>query len=292
MPPNFCSSTSSSIAGDLEGLAHDVGPVVADGAGRQLDAVADDIVLEGRGCRAGPWSSSAVEPALRHRERVVREVDLLLLLVPLVHREIDDPAELEPVLVDEVELLADPVARLAGELVELRRPARRRRTPRRRSPRPSWSPRIASLRSAPIFLATGPGACPPRPRARRCSPAPAGPRSCAQPFMRSQKARLPPPWAPGSPTPRPSDLRRSCAANTLKPEPREMLGHLLHLDRIAQVRLVGAIFADRLARRRCAGIPPSPACRRQTPRTPRAAPARPPRRRRPASTKLISISSW
>ena len=41
---------------------------------------------------------------VRHRERVVREVDLLLLLVPLVHREVDDPAEREAVLVDEPEL--------------------------------------------------------------------------------------------------------------------------------------------------------------------------------------------
>jgi hypothetical protein len=30
-------------------------------------------------------------------------------------------------------------------------------------------------------------------------------------------------------------------AKTLKPEPAEMLGHILHLDRVAQIRLVGAV---------------------------------------------------
>ena len=53
----------------------------------------------------------------------MREVDLLVFLVPLIHREVDDPAELEAVLRREVQFLADPVARIAGELVELLRPA-------------------------------------------------------------------------------------------------------------------------------------------------------------------------
>ena len=58
---------------------------------------------------------------VRHRERIVREVDLLLLLVPFVHREIDDPAELEAVLLDQVELLADLGARRAREFHEVLR---------------------------------------------------------------------------------------------------------------------------------------------------------------------------
>ena len=72
----------------------------------------------------------------------------------------------------------------------------------------------------------------------------------------------------------------------------EMLGHLLHLDRVAEVRLVGAVFPHRLARRGCAGTSASPACRRRTPRTRRGSPAPSPGTRRPASTKLISTSSW
>ena len=59
----------------LERLVHDVGPVVADRAARQLDAVADDVVLVGLD-RQRILRLQRVEPALRHRERVVAEVDL------------------------------------------------------------------------------------------------------------------------------------------------------------------------------------------------------------------------
>ena len=54
--------------------------------------------------------------ALRHRERVVAEIDLLQLLVVFEHREIDDPAELEAAFLDQAELLAHAGARGAGEL--------------------------------------------------------------------------------------------------------------------------------------------------------------------------------
>ncbi len=56
-----------------------------------------------------------LEPALRHRERVVRELDLPGLLVELVHREVGDPAELEHAVPDEAELVAEARPRLAGE---------------------------------------------------------------------------------------------------------------------------------------------------------------------------------
>ena len=51
----------------------------------------------------------------------MREVDLLVFLVPFVHREIDDPTELEAVLGDEAEFLADFAARGSGELDEILR---------------------------------------------------------------------------------------------------------------------------------------------------------------------------
>jgi hypothetical protein len=47
------------------------------------------------------------ESALRHGERVVREFDRLGLVVHLEHRIVDDPGEVEFVLLDEVELLGD-----------------------------------------------------------------------------------------------------------------------------------------------------------------------------------------
>src|SRR5690606_23274333 len=55
----------------------------------------------------------------RHGERVMAEFDALVLLVPFVEREVDDPAQFEAVLVDEAEFLAGARAgrtRKAGEL--------------------------------------------------------------------------------------------------------------------------------------------------------------------------------
>ena len=65
---------------------------------------------------SGSCGLERLEAALRHRERIVREVDLLLVLVPFVHRKIDDPAELERVCLAQFEVVADPDARGAGEL--------------------------------------------------------------------------------------------------------------------------------------------------------------------------------
>ena len=45
------------------------------------------------------------------------------LVVPLVHRKVDDPAQLEAILVDQIELFADAVAGVAGELGEVLRTA-------------------------------------------------------------------------------------------------------------------------------------------------------------------------
>jgi hypothetical protein len=67
-------------------------------AGRQLDAVADDIVLKTQDVER-ILALQRLEPALGHGERVVAEVEHAGLRVALVHREIDDPGELEPPLV-------------------------------------------------------------------------------------------------------------------------------------------------------------------------------------------------
>ena len=49
----------------------------------------------------------------------MREVDLLLFLVVFVHRKVDDPGQLKPVLVDQVQLFAKPGACEAGKFPEL-----------------------------------------------------------------------------------------------------------------------------------------------------------------------------
>src|SRR5262249_36936262 len=47
------------------------------------------------------------------------KVDFLFLFVPFIHREVDNPAKFETIVVDQLQLMANPVSRLAGELVEL-----------------------------------------------------------------------------------------------------------------------------------------------------------------------------
>src|SRR6185437_2782876 len=54
-----------------------------------------------------------------HREWIVGKVDLLLLLVPLIHRKINDPAEFETVLCDQTKLFADLGARRPCEFHEV-----------------------------------------------------------------------------------------------------------------------------------------------------------------------------
>ncbi len=229
MPPKRSSSTSLPVARERERLDHDVGAVVADRARAQLDAVADDVVLVGQHVER-ILALERLEPALRHRERVVREGDRPGLLVPLVHREVDDPGEAVAAPGDEPELLRDPLAREPGELRHGRGPAcdeehgiarlqalaaGARGTAR--PPRAAGHPAGARgrTRGAPR-CARGRGSSRsarhrrPRPPARRRSPAPAAPRPAPSRSSdrRTRGCRRP---APGSPTPAPSRRPRAAA---------------------------------------------------------------------------------
>src|SRR5262249_61052730 len=64
----------------------------------------------------GVGRGEVLDRHVRHGKRVVGEVYSLLLLVPFIHREIDDPAELEAVLGNQVEFCADSAARGARKL--------------------------------------------------------------------------------------------------------------------------------------------------------------------------------
>ena len=159
MPPNFSSTTSGTVAGDLEGLVHDLRLVVPDRARRQFDAVADDVVLVAEHVLR-VLGLQRLEAALGHGERIVREVDLLFLVVPFIHREVDDPAELEAVLGDHLQVLAGLGAGGAGELGELFRHAADEE-----DRVAVFEPELGaqpSVRSAPMFLATGPAPSPSR----------------------------------------------------------------------------------------------------------------------------------
>src|SRR5690348_7108491 len=105
------------VTGDGECLVHDVGPVIANRARRQLDAVADDVVLE-RFDRQRVLAFERIKAALRHREGIVRELDLAGFLVAFVHREIDDPTEFEDTVARQIEIAAEFDARGGGERPE------------------------------------------------------------------------------------------------------------------------------------------------------------------------------
>src|SRR5690606_37710905 len=104
----------------LKRLHHQFRRLVTDGARSDLEPVTDRVILIGfKRQRIGAVKS--FDAALRHGERVVREVDLLLFFVPFVEREVDDPAKLKPVAIDEVQLLASPCAGSACKRSELLR---------------------------------------------------------------------------------------------------------------------------------------------------------------------------
>ena len=104
------------VAAELKGLVHDLRPVVADGAAGEFDAVADQIVLVGADL-VGLGVQERVHAALAHGEGVVREVPALLFVAPLVHGEVDDPAELVALLLLEPEQFAEADADFAGDFV-------------------------------------------------------------------------------------------------------------------------------------------------------------------------------
>src|SRR4029079_12314813 len=67
------------VTRDLERLVHDVGTMVPDRPRAQLNTVANEVILPGEDVER-ILRLERFHFALRHRERIVREVDLLLLV--------------------------------------------------------------------------------------------------------------------------------------------------------------------------------------------------------------------
>ena len=107
------------VSGDLERLVHDVRTVVADRAAGKFHAVADDVILIRQDVQR-ILGRERFHAALGHREGVVAEDDLAGLFVQLEHREVHDPAELEHVRVDQVQLGAEFGADLSADLDHFR----------------------------------------------------------------------------------------------------------------------------------------------------------------------------
>ena len=102
------------VACHVERLLHDLDVVVTHGAGGQLYAVADDVVLIGEDL-LGLLVEQRVKSALRHGEGIVGKDDLAVL-VSLEHREVHDEAQFKAALVDQIKTFGDLGADLSGEL--------------------------------------------------------------------------------------------------------------------------------------------------------------------------------
>ena len=96
------------ITSNLKGLEHDLGLVVPDRARHQLVAVASKVILIAEHLQR--VAIERVHAALGHRERVVLKVNLAALIIFLIDREINDPAEGKAVFVCQAKLFADHVA--------------------------------------------------------------------------------------------------------------------------------------------------------------------------------------
>ena len=105
-PGEFGVDDFLAVSGEGERLVHRLGAVITDRARGDFVAVADEVVLIGEN-RQRVLLFERLQPALRHRKRIVRKLDGLGLLVHLVHRVIDDPGEFEDVLFDEIEKASD-----------------------------------------------------------------------------------------------------------------------------------------------------------------------------------------
>ena len=85
-------------ADQFEGFDHDLGVVVPDRAGRELHAVADEVILVGSDGQRINFAALCLQKHLQtacgHRERVMAEFQLARFVADLIHREIDNPAEL------------------------------------------------------------------------------------------------------------------------------------------------------------------------------------------------------
>ena len=230
------------ITGQLERLDHGIKLVVPNRPGNKLVTVTAQVILVSQNLKRITIERRA--PALRHRERVVAKVDLAAFLIGLVHREIDDPSKGKPVLIGQAKLVTNHRARLAGNPLEDRRLAAKEKRRVALAKAKLKADRLGAF-GADVL---GQGACgldtvfavAPEDIAhagqtlflRECVhpvtelAAPAGGRGNGANFGALLLQQL-------------GEDRKARAA--------EMLGDILHLDRVAQVGLVGAIPKRRVA---------------------------------------------
>src|SRR5271166_2669993 len=227
------------ITGYRKRLVHDVRAVVADRPRRQLGPVANYVVLMCRYLqRILPLEHR--EATLRHREGVVAEFDLAGFLVALVHWKIGDPTELEQIVLGEAQLAAELEPCCACESEEILRDAayeKHRIAIAESELRPDA---FAPFRSKSPADRAGAFALAKEDVAEPGLPLGLGPGIDAV-----AEGPIPAAWSRDRPHPS-RGIRSEQAGEYPEPGIAEMLGHVLHFQRIAEVGLVGAVFAHRL----------------------------------------------
>ncbi|MCY1311208.1 hypothetical protein D9M70_614880 [compost metagenome] len=85
----------------FERFNHDIWQLVTDRTRSDFKAVTDQIILVSLECKR-ILRFQRFHATLRHRERVVCEVELLIVFVPFVEREVDDPRQFKTLAINEV----------------------------------------------------------------------------------------------------------------------------------------------------------------------------------------------
>src|ERR1700728_2643078 len=237
------------IAGDGERLLHHVGTMIADGAGRKLDAVADDVVLNRLEAEyfvavIGIEREKFLRWQIRHRKRIVGEVDFFLLFIPLVHWKVDNPAQFKTIFVDQAEVFGNLRPRQAGEFEKSLRLAGNKEHSIAVAQSQLSSQLLSSLWTKIVGDRTSP----------HDGGIVGGKKNIAEPRL---ALTLRPRIHPVAERARPAPLRRdrphrrlgACFKDSgehLEPGAAKNVGNVLHLDRVAEIRLVGAVLAYRL----------------------------------------------
>ena len=102
------------ITRNLECFVHDLWLVISNCTRRQFDTIAHNVILKRENIER-ILRLQCIHFPLGHREWIVTKDHFLLQLIPLEHREVNDPTELEGVLLDQIELLSNACPREPSE---------------------------------------------------------------------------------------------------------------------------------------------------------------------------------
>ena len=233
-PPKPRLNLVGPIPRNLKRLQHHLRLMIPYRPARKLNPITNNIILKRLyGQRVLPLQRR--HPALRHRKRIMRKHNLLLLLIKLIHRKIHNPTKPKFSSRNQPQILPQPSPHNPRKLRRIQRLPRRKkhRIPGRQ---PTQNPNL--LRPLRIQILSN---RPQRPAFAERNipqpPSPLRPRPLIQ--LVKKRPRIPPRTLrrnrPNNPAP-PNNLRKQP-----KPGIPENLRHIHNLNRVPQIRLIRAI---------------------------------------------------